>query len=212
MKHYVCVIAFVSLNDNESRMHANKQIRRINLHCLLQVRMKALAPNPCSILIILPEPFIYTAGSTPWVTWPWVVHSKPLTYGMCSEVGAREPVEAGRRGDSRINYSERCNSTSQDGSSVSYNNINWALTAVIACVCPCVACKCVFSVTAFPPTNFKLFAGHQDLRIGDDRGRQAVLQSVSLMRESKTRGESNTEYIWVILQKWGSTEIICIPW
>lgn len=69
MKHYVIVFAFVSQNNNESRRYANKQIRRINLHCLLQGRMRAPAPNPFGFLIILSESFIYTAAASKLRGW-----------------------------------------------------------------------------------------------------------------------------------------------
>lgn len=51
MKRYVSVIVVVSLNDNETGRYANKQISSINLHFLLQVRMKAPASNPSASLI-----------------------------------------------------------------------------------------------------------------------------------------------------------------
>lgn len=61
-------------------------------------------------------------------------------------------------------------------------------------VCGYMSVDTPFFVTALPRTDFELFAGHQDLCIRNDGGRQAVLQPVRFSESIKEMSESNTEH------------------
>lgn len=50
-------------------------------------------------------------------------------------------------------------------------------------------------VTAFPPTNFKFLACHQNLSIRNDGGREAVLQSVSCECIKDIKGVKQRIYV-----------------